>query len=181
MRERRARRFGCLGLVKLFAFDGRTEYCRDEAMHLAAARMSFEGRLREEQLAIERHLEPAAAARQQHRPGDPRRPPVEELSHQTGGSTCVVSDDAELDLKFMRSVGRLGVHARTLRCDACRRHPPTPGAHGDGPGKTLLRTIHAIAGLRATRVKSIESGTPARTAAPARMTPMVRSGAVHDE
>ena len=117
--------------MKLIADERRAEPCRNEAMHLAWARVSFEGCLREEQLAIERHLEPAAAARQQHRPGDPRRPPVEELSHQTGGSTCVVSDDAELDLKFMRSVGRLGVHARTLRCDACRRHPPTPRGHGD--------------------------------------------------
>jgi hypothetical protein len=32
-------------------------------MHLAGVRMSFEGRLREEQLAIEGHLKTAAAAR----------------------------------------------------------------------------------------------------------------------
>ena len=129
---------GHLGLVRLIADERRTESCRNEAMHLACAWVSFEGCLREEQLAIERHLEPAAAARQQHRPGDPRRPRVEELSHQTGGSIRVVSDDAELDLEIMRSVGRLGVHARTLRCDACRRHPPTPGAHRDGPGTTAI-------------------------------------------
>ena len=112
---------GHLGLVKLIADERRTESCRNEAIHLVWAGVSFEGCLREEQLAIERHLEPAVAARQQHRPGDPRRPRVEELSHQTGGSIRVVSDDAELDLEFMRSVDRLGVHARTLRCDACRR------------------------------------------------------------
>jgi hypothetical protein len=111
-------RLGYLGLVKPIANDGRTESCRNEAMHFAGARMSFEGRLREEQLAIQRHLETATAAWQQHRPRDPRRPRVEELSHQTGGSIRVVSDDAELDLEFMRSVGRLGLHARTLRREA---------------------------------------------------------------
>lgn len=99
-------------------------------MHFAWPRMSFEGRLREEQLAIERDLETAAAAGQQHRPGDPRRPRVEELSHQTGGSICVVSDDAELDLEFVRSVCRFGLHARTLRRDARRHHAPTPTRDG---------------------------------------------------
>ena len=34
-----------LGLVKVVADDGRTESCRNEAMHLARARMSFRGRL----------------------------------------------------------------------------------------------------------------------------------------
>jgi hypothetical protein len=119
-------RFGYLGLVKLIADDGRTESRRNEAMHFAWPRVPFAVRLREEQLAIKRDLETAAAAGQQHRPGDPRRPRVEELSHQTGGSICVVSDDAELDLEFVRSVGRLGLHARTLRCDASRHHAPTP-------------------------------------------------------
>jgi hypothetical protein len=104
--------------VKLIAYDGRTESRRNEAMHFALARMSFEGSLREEQLAIERHLETAAAAGQQHRPRDPRRPRVEKLSHQTGGSIRVVSDDAELDLELVRSVGRLDVHALTLRREA---------------------------------------------------------------
>ena len=118
-------RVGCLGLVELVADDGRTESCRNKAMHLAWPRVSFEGRLREEQLAIEPDLETAACAGQQHCPGDLRRPRVEELSHQTGGSIRVVSDDAELDLEFVRSVGRLGLHARTLRCDACRHHAPT--------------------------------------------------------
>jgi hypothetical protein len=102
--------------------DGRPKSCRNEAVDFAAARMSFEGRLREEQLSIERHLETAATTRQQDRSRDSRRPRVEKLSHQTGGSVCVVSDDAELDFEFMRSVGRLGLHARTLRRKAwCRR------------------------------------------------------------
>ena len=115
--------------MKLIADDGRTESRRNEAMHFAWPRMSFEGRLREEQLAIKRDLETAAAAGQQQRPGDPRRPRVEELSHQTGGSIGVVSDDAELDLEFVRLVGRLGLHARTLRCDARRHHALTPTTH----------------------------------------------------
>ncbi len=115
---------GYVGLVKLVACDGRTKSCRNEAVHLAGEGMSIEGRLREEQLAIERHLETAAAAWQQHRPGDPRRPPGEELSHQTGGSIRVVSDDAELDLECVRSVGRLWIHAGTLPRDACRRRTP---------------------------------------------------------
>jgi hypothetical protein len=117
-------RVGYLGLVKLVANDGRTESRRDEAVHLAGSRMALEGRLREQQLAVEHDLESAAAAGQERRPGDPRRPRVKELSHQTGGSIRVVSDDAELDLKFVRSVGRLGLHARTLRRDACLRPAP---------------------------------------------------------
>jgi hypothetical protein len=111
-------RVGYLGLVKLVANDGRTESRRHEAVHFAGSRMALEGRLREQQLAIEHHLESAATAGQQHHPRDPRRPRVEELSHQTGGSIRVVSDDAELDLEFVRSVGRLGLHARTLRREA---------------------------------------------------------------
>jgi hypothetical protein len=97
--------------------------------------MSVERRFREDQLRIEPDLETAAATGQQHCPGDPRSPRVEELSHQTGGSICVVSDDAELDLEFMRSVGRFSRHGRTLRCDVFRRREPTRGFHGvDAPG-----------------------------------------------
>jgi hypothetical protein len=101
--------------VKLIAIDGRTEPRHNEAVHLAGSRVSFEGRLRKQQLAVERHLETATAARQQRRTGDSRRPRVEELSHQTGGSIRVVSDDAELDLEFVRLVGRFCVHVHTLR------------------------------------------------------------------
>src|ERR1035437_6234325 len=101
---------GCRGLVKLVAFDRWTESCRNKVEHFARAGMSLEGRLREEQLAIEGHFDPAAAIRQQGRAGDPRRPRVEELSHQTGGSLGVVSDDAELALEFVPLVGRFGLH-----------------------------------------------------------------------
>lgn len=101
--------------MELVAHDGWTESCRDEAVYLAGAGMSFESHFREEQFAIERHLETAAAAGQQHRTGDPRRPRVEEFSHQTGGSIRVVSDDAELDLEFVRLVGRLVLHGHTIR------------------------------------------------------------------
>jgi hypothetical protein len=101
--------------VKRIALDGRTESSRDQAMDFAWSGMTLEGCLREEQLTIEGHLEAAAAARQQDGPSDPRRPPVEEFSHQTGGSIGVVSDDAELNFEFVQSVRRLGSHARTLR------------------------------------------------------------------
>ena len=123
-RELAYERVGCRGLVKLVAFDRWTESCRNKVEHFARAGMSLEGRLREEQLAIEGHFEPAAAARQQRRAGDPRRPRLEELSHQTGGSIRVVSDDAELDLEIVRSVCRLSLHGRTLRREACGRHGP---------------------------------------------------------
>jgi hypothetical protein len=123
-RERAYERVGCRGLVKLVAFDRWTESGRNKVEHFARAGMSVEGRLREEQLAIERHFEPAAAARQQRRAGDPWRPRVEELSRQTGGSIRVVSDDAELDLEIVRSVCRLSLHGRTLRREACGRHGP---------------------------------------------------------
>src|ERR1019366_453971 len=79
-RELAYERVGCRGLVKLVAFDRWTESGRNKVEHFARAGMSVEGRLREEQLAIERHFEPAAAARQQRRAGDPCRPRVEELS-----------------------------------------------------------------------------------------------------
>jgi hypothetical protein len=65
-----------LGLVKLVALDRWTEPCLDKAMHLSRARMALEGRLREEQLSIEPDLEPAPAAGQQRRPGDPWRPRI---------------------------------------------------------------------------------------------------------
>lgn len=110
------------GLVELVAGDGRTESSRYEAVHFSRVRMSTEGRFGEDQLRIEPDLETAAAAGQQHCPGDPRRPRVEELSHQTGGSIRVVSDDAELDLELMRSVWLFSRHGRTLRRDRCRRH-----------------------------------------------------------
>jgi hypothetical protein len=84
-------------------------------MHLARARVPIEGCLREQQLAVEGHLEAAAAAWQQDRATDPRRPGPEELSHQTGGSIDVVSDDAELDHQFVRLLSRLCLHAPTLR------------------------------------------------------------------
>jgi hypothetical protein len=67
-------RDGLLGLVKLVADDWGTESRRNEAMHFAGPWVSFEGRLREQQLAIERDLETAAAAGQQQRTGDSWRP-----------------------------------------------------------------------------------------------------------
>ena len=118
-----------LGLVKLIAFDGRTESRRNEVVHLAGSRMSLDGRLRKQQLAVERHLETASAARQQRRTGDSRRPRIEEFSHQTGGSIRVVSDDAELDLEFVRLVGGFCLHVHTLRRETCRSRAPTPTAH----------------------------------------------------
>ena len=124
------RRLDDLELVESVPDDGRPKLCRDEAVHLAATRMPFEGRLREEQLAIERHLETAAATWHENRSRDLRRPRVEKLSHQTGGSIRVVSDDAELDLEHVRSVGDLGIHGRTL----C--------------GKTWLRYIRARISIR---------------------------------
>ena len=77
MRLLRLERVGYLSLMELVANDGRTESCRNEAVHFAGPRMSFEGLLREKQLAIEHDLESAAATWQQYRARDPRRPRFE--------------------------------------------------------------------------------------------------------
>jgi hypothetical protein len=97
-------------LVRRLSDDGRTESRLDEGAHLARPRVTVQGGLREQQLAVERYLEPAATAWCQRRARDPRRPRIEQLSHQTGGSIRVVSDDAELDLELVRSVRWLGLH-----------------------------------------------------------------------
>lgn len=95
--------------MKRLTLGGRTEPSGDETTDFARSGMALEGCLREEQFAVEGHLEPATAARQQDGPGDPGRPPVEEFSHQTGGSIGVVSDDAELNFEFVRSIRRLSI------------------------------------------------------------------------
>lgn len=110
--------------MELLAVDGPTEAIRYKPADFAGERVSFEGGFREEQLTIEGHFESTAIAWQQERTRDPRRPAVEELSHQTGGSICVVSDDAEFDLELVRSIGRVDVHAHTLRLDGRARMDP---------------------------------------------------------
>jgi len=101
--------------VERVPVDRRSEDGLDQLAHLAGSGMSIEGGLGEDERTIELHLEPAAAARNERRTADQRRPGVEELSHQTGGSRDVVSDDAELDLKLVRFVRRIRVHRRTVR------------------------------------------------------------------
>ena len=103
--------------MELLAVDGRTEAVRYKPADFAGEGVSFEGGFREEQLAIEGHFESPAIAWQQERTRDPWCPRGEKLSHQTGGSICVVSDDAELDLELVRSIGRVVIHAHTLRLD----------------------------------------------------------------
>ena len=95
--------------------DRRSESRGDKAVDLARVRVPLEGRLREEQLAIERHLEATAGARKQRRTRNPGRPCAEEFSHQTDGLFGVVSDDAELDFEFVQPVRGVSVHASTVR------------------------------------------------------------------
>ena len=97
--------------MELVARQRRAQSSRHEGVNLARPGVPLERCLREQQFAIERHLEPSAATRQECGPGDLWGPAVEELSRQTGGSIGVVSDDAVLDLELVRSVGRLGGHA----------------------------------------------------------------------
>jgi len=111
----------CRRLVKRVAVDGRTEALSHEAVYLARTGVSLERRFREEELAIQLHLEAPAATWPQRRLGDPRRPPGEKLSHQTGGSISVVSDDAELDVQVVRPIGWFTLHASTLTRGASPR------------------------------------------------------------
>ena len=83
--------------MELVAVKGRAQPGHDDGVHLARFGMALQRQLGEQQLAVQGHLEPAAAAWQQGHTGDPGRPSVEKLSRQTGGSIGVVSDDAELD------------------------------------------------------------------------------------
>lgn len=67
----RSFRFGYLGLVKLFAVDGRTESVRHKPMHFAGERVALEGSFREEQLAVQLHFKAPAVTWQQEYARDP--------------------------------------------------------------------------------------------------------------
>jgi hypothetical protein len=79
--------------------------------------MSSQRRFREQQRAVECHLESPAVARAERCDVDSRRPRVEELSHQTGGSIRVVSDDAELDFELVPRVAEVA-HDESLQVRA---------------------------------------------------------------
>src|SRR5207248_3394830 len=64
---------------------------------LAGLGVAAEGRLGEDQLAVEDHLEAAVGRRHQLDGLDDRRPPLEQLVRQTDGTRHVVSGNAELD------------------------------------------------------------------------------------
>jgi hypothetical protein len=100
--------------VERLAVDGGTEPGFDEPVHFAGVRVSVQRGLREQQLAVERDLEAATAARDQRGSRDPRRPVPEELSRQTGGSIRVASGDAVFDLENVAVVGRLVAHRPTV-------------------------------------------------------------------
>lgn len=104
-----------MGLMKLVTVGRRTESRGNEVMNLAPVGVPLEGGLGEQQLAVEGDFEATAGARQQRRPRHPGRPRGEEFSHQTGGSFGVVSDDAELDYEFVRSIHSVSVHASMVR------------------------------------------------------------------
>jgi hypothetical protein len=73
--------------------------------------VALEEGLGEDQVAVERHLESPATARDKRQATDPGCPAVEELSRQTGGSIDVVSGVAVFDFDEMVGVGRVAGHA----------------------------------------------------------------------
>jgi len=59
--------------------------------------VTAESGLREDELAVERHLETPARGRDQLEAGEERGPSLQEFVRQTDGLRDVVSGDAELD------------------------------------------------------------------------------------
>jgi hypothetical protein len=96
--------------VERLPVDRRPEALRHESVDLAGRRVTLERQLREDQLAVERHLEAPTGSRHDRYLRDGRRPAVEKLNRQTGGSIRVASGDAVLDLEDVAHVGRLGGH-----------------------------------------------------------------------
>jgi hypothetical protein len=77
---------------------------RDELQDFALLREAVELELREEELAVDGDLEPAAVARDERERGEPALERLEQSSRQTGGLGLVVSHRAVLDLDLHRGI-----------------------------------------------------------------------------
>jgi hypothetical protein len=79
------------------ARDLRSDALTHEADDLAGVGVAADGRLGEDQLAVEGDLEPTLGRGLEGQVGDQRSPAVEQFVRQTDGTGNVVSGDAEFD------------------------------------------------------------------------------------
>ena len=96
----------------------------------AGVGVAAEGGLREQQLAVHRHLEAALVGRHEFEALDDRRPPLQQLVRQTDGTGDVVSGDAELDRDAVAGVQQR--HGSNGTGQAGGSRSPT----ATGPGST---------------------------------------------